>query len=79
VFIPYCIFAPSLDRIDNERGYAKDNVVMCMRFVNNGRNAGSITDVQELFKEKPLGILSMSRCYLVGPIESAKDYGVGWR
>jgi hypothetical protein len=32
-------FAPSVDRIDNGRGYHSDNIVLTTRFANKGRGA----------------------------------------
>ena len=39
LFVSHSPFAPSVDRIDNERGYHKDNIVLTTRFANKGRGA----------------------------------------
>jgi hypothetical protein len=39
LFVTRSPFAPSVDRIDNTRGYHKDNIVLCTRFANLGRGA----------------------------------------
>tara|TARA_Y100000004_G_C8641095_1_gene297081 strand:- start:41 stop:451 length:411 start_codon:yes stop_codon:yes gene_type:complete len=36
-FTPHHPLAPSVDRLDNEKGYVKDNVVITTRFANCGR------------------------------------------
>lgn len=37
VFVPYSIKSPSVDRIDETKGYVKGNVVITTRFANLGR------------------------------------------
>jgi hypothetical protein len=34
---PYHPLAISVDRLDNDKGYDKDNIVLCYRFANIGR------------------------------------------
>lgn len=40
-------FQPSVDRIDNTKGYSKDNIILCCFSANMGRNANNF----ETFKE----------------------------
>lgn len=44
LYIPHSPFAPSVDRIDNTRGYHLDNIVLCSRFANKGRGSYSNID-----------------------------------
>jgi hypothetical protein len=37
IFVPYSIKAPSVDRLDETKGYVKGNVVITTRFANLGR------------------------------------------
>jgi hypothetical protein len=37
IFVPYSIKAPSVDRLDETKGYVKGNVVITTRFTNLGR------------------------------------------
>lgn len=39
LYVSHSPFAPSVDRIDNERGYHSDNIVLTTRFANKGRGA----------------------------------------
>lgn len=42
-------FAPSLDRIDNNKGYLKSNCVFVSRKANAMKNCGSIGDLAKLY------------------------------
>jgi hypothetical protein len=42
---------PSIDRLDNSKGYTKDNVVLTTQFANLGRQSESVTNFR-LFLEK---------------------------
>jgi hypothetical protein len=44
------LLQPSLDRIDNERGYYKDNVILCSLFANRGRNQASFEEFESFIK-----------------------------
>lgn len=44
LFVTRSPFAPSVDRLDNTKGYHKDNIVLCTRFANLGRGAYSPDD-----------------------------------
>lgn len=37
VFMPGYPFSPSLERLDSDKGYTKDNVVLCLSLFNLGR------------------------------------------
>ncbi len=39
LYISHSPFAPSVDRLNNERGYHTDNIVLTTRFANRGRGA----------------------------------------
>ena len=39
--------SPSVDRLDNDRGYTKDNVVLTSRFANLGRHTSTTTEFNE--------------------------------
>lgn len=41
--------APSLDRIDNAKGYCKSNVVLCLKWVNLARNSIPVEEFLENF------------------------------
>jgi hypothetical protein len=47
LFISHSPFAPSADRLDNKRGYHKDNVVLTLRFTNKGRGGYNNLDFKE--------------------------------
>lgn len=55
LFISHSPFAPSVDRIDNQRGYHPDNIVLATRFANKGRGAYMGDDfgprIKKLLKE----------------------------
>lgn len=44
------LLQPSLDRIDNERGYYKDNIILCSLFANRGRNQASFEEFESFIK-----------------------------
>ena len=44
----------SVDRIDNSRGYEKDNFVICCRFANLGRRNASEQQMNEVIKKLTL-------------------------
>ena len=54
LFISHSPFAPSVDRLDNDRGYHRDNIVLATRFANKGRGAYNGED----FAERLNGLLS---------------------
>ena len=37
LFVPYSPFAVSVERLDSDRGYHKDNIALTTRFANKGR------------------------------------------
>jgi hypothetical protein len=78
IFVPNSLKAMSADRIDNNKSYMKDNIVLCKRFYNNGRNQATVNEVMDVIG-KNKGVLYKARCYLVGAIEAADDCGIGWR
>ena len=55
LYVSHSPFAPSVDRIDNERGYHSDNIVLTTRFANKGRGAYMGEDfgprIKKLLKE----------------------------
>lgn len=44
-------FQPSLDRLDREKGYTRDNVVLACYTANIGRNTSTVEIFQEFIKE----------------------------
>jgi len=42
--IPRYPFQPSIDRLDNSRGYTRDNIVLSCVVANVGRNSSSVDD-----------------------------------
>lgn len=42
--------APSLDRLDNDKGYSFDNIVLSSRFANLGRNTSTKEEFEEFLK-----------------------------
>ena len=44
LYVAHSPFAPSVDRIDNTKGYHIDNIVLCTRFANKGRGAYNSKD-----------------------------------
>ena len=46
LFISHSPFAPSVDRLDNGRGYHSDNIVLTSRFANKGRGAYDCEDFE---------------------------------
>lgn len=51
IFVPYSIKAPSVDRIDDTKGYVKGNVVITTRFLNLGRGKYPEKDFREFLSE----------------------------
>ena len=55
LYVSHSPFAPSVDRIDNEKGYHSDNIVLTTRFANKGRGAYMGDDfgprIKKLLKE----------------------------
>lgn len=55
LYVAHSPFAPSVDRIDNTKGYHLDNIVLCTRFANKGRGAYNSDDfatrLNDLLKE----------------------------
>ena len=53
IFVARHPLAPSVDRLDDSKGYTKDNVVITTRFTNFGRNSykGDFTEIVEEFKK----------------------------
>ncbi len=47
LFISHSPFAPSVDRLDHNKGYHKDNVVLTTRLANRGRGAYTGDDFAE--------------------------------
>lgn len=47
LYTPWNHMAPSLDRLDPNRGYVPDNVVVTTRFANLGRGRLTITQAKE--------------------------------
>lgn len=43
--------SPSLDRLDNNRGYTPDNVIICMWCVNRMRGATSVAEFSEIIHQ----------------------------
>ncbi len=44
LYVPNHMMAPSIDRIDDNLGYTRENVHIVLRFENKGRGAGSVND-----------------------------------
>ena len=42
---------PTVDRIDASRGYTDDNVVMCVKYINNAKTNLTIKDMKKIFKK----------------------------
>ena len=55
LYVSHSPFAPSVDRIDNEKGYHSDNIVLTTHFANKGRGAYMGDDfgprIKKLLKE----------------------------
>ena len=49
---------PSLDRIDNRRGYTRDNVVICSLLANYGRNNNDVNKWNNILKKIKIGNLN---------------------
>jgi hypothetical protein len=52
-------FQPSLDRIDNKKGYTKDNVIIVARGLNSARNNMDYNEFKNYLKSKFLGFQLM--------------------
>lgn len=53
---PHKINTVSFDRKDNNKGYTKDNVVLCCHFVNKAKNILSINEFKSLIKDMYLNM-----------------------
>jgi hypothetical protein len=42
---------PTVDRIDASKGYTNDNVVMCVKYINNAKTNLTIKDMSKIFKK----------------------------
>jgi hypothetical protein len=42
--------SPSIDRLDNDKGYSFDNIVLSSRFANLGRNTSTKEEFEEILK-----------------------------
>ena len=51
IFVSWAIKAPSVDRIDDTKGYVKGNVVITTRFLNLGRGKYPEKDFREFLSE----------------------------
>lgn len=50
VFNSYDMEMPSVDRLDNDRGYEYDNIVITLRFINVGRGRMGVAETAEFIK-----------------------------
>jgi len=42
---------PSIDRLDNSKGYTKDNIVLSCLYANLGRNKATVKEFREFIKK----------------------------
>jgi spore cortex formation protein SpoVR/YcgB (stage V sporulation) len=44
-------YYPTVDRIDASKGYTNDNVVMCVKYINNAKTNLTVTDMRKIFRK----------------------------
>lgn len=51
VFEDKGVFARSIDRVDNDRGYVDDNVVACTIFINGKKKDLTVEEIRTFFRK----------------------------